>query len=470
MNFQELDPTLPREALALAETAGEFGRTVMRPAGIALDRLKDPSDVIAEGSVLWDVVKGYREQGFHKLMIPGAFGGWMGKVPPETGVLLGERFGHADAGLAVSLAVSGMPFAMAPFFNDAKIRRLARDYAEDRDGAMVGCWGITEPDHGSDWPMGATAQGSDPKLAPSLQAVKKGNAYVLNGQKSAWVSNGTIATHAMLHVGLDSSLGMHGQMLAFCPLDLPGISRGKPLNKIGQRALNQGEIFFSDVVLPKSHLLFYKPLPGGDSPMARGSLGIVNGETSIMISGLTRAAYDEAVKYVRENGRNNGCLSRDENVRLKLFEMFATTEAVRAFVRRSLKFRESFLQPKISRVFPGSLVMSYESTFALAAKWLQVFFRMYDLSFKIKPVRSYFRKTWQSDRVKFRYGTGKYGVAAKVLATEAAFEIASAALEIVGEDGLTGRYPVEKMLRDARASMIEDGCNESLALAASEDL
>ena len=129
MNFQELDLTLPKEAVDLAESAREFGKTVMRPAGIALDRLNDPSDVIAEDSVLWDIIKGYRELGFHKLLIPKAFGGWIGKVPPEAGVLLGEQFGHADAGLAVSLTVSGMPFALAPFFSDAKIRRLARDYA-----------------------------------------------------------------------------------------------------------------------------------------------------------------------------------------------------------------------------------------------------------------------------------------------------------------------------------------------------
>jgi len=470
LSFQELDRTLSKEAVSLAESAREFGKTVMRPAGIALDRLEEPSDVIAEDSVLWDVIKGYREGGFHKLLIQKAFGGWMGKVPPEAGVLLGEQFGHADAGLAVSLTVSGMPFSMAPFFSDARIRRLARDYAHDKDGSLIGCWGCTEPDHGSDWPMGTTSQGSDPKLAPTLQAVRKGNEFVLNGQKSAWVSNGTIATHAMLHVGLDPSLGMHGQMLAFCPLDLPGITRGKPLDKIGQRALNQGELFFSDVVLPKSHMLYHRPLPGGDSPLVRGSLGIVNGETSIMISGLAQAAYDETVKYVSQKERNGVPLIEDEYIRLKLFDMFVRTEAVRAFVRRSTKYRESFLQPKISRRIPGSIFMSREIAFAAMAEWLQLFFRMYDMSFKIRAVRHYFEKYWKKERVKSRYGTGKYGVAAKVLATEAAFQIASDALEIVGEEGLTDKYPIAKMMRDARASMIEDGCNETLALAAAEDL
>ena len=91
---------------------------------------------------------------------------------------------------------------------------------------MIGCWAITEPDHGSDWILG----GNDPQCGPSVKAVLKGDEYILNGEKSAWVSNGTIATHATLHVSLDPSRGMQGQGLAIIPLNLPGISRGKPLD------------------------------------------------------------------------------------------------------------------------------------------------------------------------------------------------------------------------------------------------
>lgn len=75
MTFQELDHTLPKEAIALTATDDAFGRSVMRPAGIELDRLDDPAAVIADDSILWDVIKGYREHGFHRLMIPKAFGG-----------------------------------------------------------------------------------------------------------------------------------------------------------------------------------------------------------------------------------------------------------------------------------------------------------------------------------------------------------------------------------------------------------
>ncbi|MOA63800.1 Acyl-CoA dehydrogenase [compost metagenome] len=53
---------------------------------------------------------------------------------------------------------------------------------------------------------------------------------------------------------------------------------------------------------------------------------------------------------------------------------------------------------------------------------------------------------------------------AKVTATEHAFEVASDAIQMFGGNGLTCEYPVEKIFRDARASMIEDGCNQVLAI------
>ncbi len=64
----------------------------------------------------------------------------------------------------------------------------------------------------------------------------------------------------------------------------------------------------------------------------------------------------------------------------------------------------------------------------------------------------------------------QYAIASKVTATNTAFEVASAALQIFGGNGLSREYPIENLLRDARASMIEDGCNEVLGLVAAERL
>ena len=63
-----------------------------------------------------------------------------------------------------------------------------------------------------------------------------------------------------------------------------------------------------------------------------------------------------------------------------------------------------------------------------------------------------------------------HAVACKCFSTETAFQVASEAIQIFGGNGLSREYPVEKMFRDARAAMIEDGVNESLSLAAVEYL
>jgi alkylation response protein AidB-like acyl-CoA dehydrogenase len=64
----------------------------------------------------------------------------------------------------------------------------------------------------------------------------------------------------------------------------------------------------------------------------------------------------------------------------------------------------------------------------------------------------------------------QHSIASKVFCTNTAFEVASEALQIHGGNGLSREYPIEKMLRDARAAMIEDGCNDLLGLVAAEKL
>jgi acyl-CoA dehydrogenase len=64
----------------------------------------------------------------------------------------------------------------------------------------------------------------------------------------------------------------------------------------------------------------------------------------------------------------------------------------------------------------------------------------------------------------------QYSIASKVFCTNTAFEAASGALQIYGGNGLSREYPIEKLLRDARAAMIEDGCNDVLSLVGAAKL
>jgi alkylation response protein AidB-like acyl-CoA dehydrogenase len=404
MSFPDLDINLSSEQKAMRDSAREFGMKVMRPAGIELDKLTDPADVIAENSVLWDVMKQYRELGFHLRSMPKQVGGMLEEVDPLSGLLLTEEFGYADGGLTISLAVAGHTFRYASMSDDPELQEWAHAYCEDTEAELIGCWAITEPDHGSDWIMAADPGFSDPSSAPSLRAVLKGDEYVLTGQKSAWVSDGTIATHATVHVNLEPSQGMHGTGIAVVPLDLPGISKGKPLFKMGQRPLNQGEFFFEEVKIPQKYMVMSDYTVS--QPVMQGIMTGANTGMSIIFAGLAKAAFDEALKYAKERIQGGIPIFEHQNIKLKLMNMMTLVESARSLARRTAAFNVA--SP------PGSL---------------------------------------------------PHAVCAKGLSTEAAFKVASEAIQIFGGNGLSKEYCIEKIFRDARASMIEDGTNEALALA-----
>jgi alkylation response protein AidB-like acyl-CoA dehydrogenase len=245
-----------------------------------------------------------------------------------------------------------------------------------------------------------------------VRAVKKGNnEYIITGQKAAWVSNGTLATHAALHLSLDPEVGMHGQGLAILPLDLPGISKGKPLNKVGQRALNQGEIFFDEVVIPAKYMIVNDPAIFRGAQEDGGILAGANTGMSITFGGCAWSAFDLALEYARERIQGGVPIFEHQNIKLKLMRMFQQVEAARSLSRRTFNYG----------IATGG-------------------------------------------------GSMAHAVCAKAFSTQTAFDVASEAVQIHGGNGLTKAYPVEKIMRDARASMIEDGTNEVLMLMGSNFL
>ncbi len=410
MNYPDLDVNLSDDEKTIRDMAQRFGAEVLRPTGIRLDRLANPEDVIAPGSELWDVHRAYRELGLHKLRIPAELGGMGGQASLLSGILISENLGYADSGLALSLAVTGSPFGYAAMSEDPELQDWARAYANDTKAEMIGCWAITEPDHGSDWIMAGEKSSSNPKMAPGLRAKRHGDDYVLNGQKSSWVSNGTIATHAALHVSLDPEQGMHGTAICIVPLDLPGIRKGPALNKHGQRGLNQGEIFFEEVVIPRKYMV----VPTTEAANKIVGYNIWTGANtgmSVTFAGVAKSALDEAIKYANERVQGGVPIIEHQNIKLKLMNMFQMTEAARSLSRRTMAYNAA--NP------PGSLA---------------------------------------------------HAVSAKALSTETAFKVASEAVQIHGGNGLSKEYVVEKIMRDARASMIEDGTNEVLLLRGSEFL
>jgi len=246
-------------------------------------------------------------------------------------------------------------------------------------------------------------QSAAPALAFDVQADWEDGEWVIRGQKSSWVSNGTIATHAMVHMGVDRAQGMAGSAIAFVPLDRPGVTRGKPLNKLGQRALNQGEIFFDGVRIPGEYMLVPSQ---GYSNMGDMILAGANAGMGATFTGVARAAFEEGLNYARQRVQGGTLICEHQAVQLKLMDMFIKVEAARGLSRAAMVYNGSTLPP-----------------------------------------------------------AAEYSVAAKVFCTRAAFEVASDALQLHGGIGLAKGVLIEKLFRDARAALIEDGTNEVLSLA-----
>ncbi len=402
--YPDINHDLTEEQQLLREKAHEFAAKVMRPAAIELDKMT-PEQTIASGSPMWRVLQAAYQQGWHLRNFPEALGG--SNLGPLESHIVNEEFGWGGSGLAIAVAVCSFPFSFAAISQNPDIfKEVVEPFLKDKEAKYVGCWAITEPNHGSDTLMPGTKYFSDPKIQYDLYATADGDEYVLNGQKSAWVSNGTIATHALAYLGVDRSKGMAGGGIALVPLNLPGVSKGAPLNKIGQRALNQGEIFFDNVRIPKHYMIIPPEMYtfGIDNTLAGA-----NAYMGSTFTGLARAAFEEALTYAKDRVQGGVPIAEHQGVQKKLFDMFMRVEASRALSRGAAIYNARQPLP-----------------------------------------------------------TTQYSIASKVFCTQAAFDVASDALQIHGGYGLTKEFVIEMLFRDARASMIEDGSNDILSLTAAQ--
>ncbi|MEE8422671.1 MAG: acyl-CoA dehydrogenase family protein [Dehalococcoidia bacterium] len=395
------NPAYTPEEEAFRREIHQFGVDVVRPAAIELDKCADPADVIAPGSLFWDVMRQMYRLGYHRRGFPEALGGSPQMSPIEAHIF-SEEMGWASADFSIALGVAGFPFSYAAMSgNQELIEKFVKPFLADTEARYVGCWAITEPMHGSDV-LNVGGEGfNDPEISYDLKARLDGDEWIISGQKSAWVSNGTIATHALTFLSVEPSQGTQGGGVAFIPLDLPGISRGKPLDKLGQRALNQGEIFFDDVRLPRDYMLV---MPDTYPAVLEAVLAGANAGMSSTFTGVARAAFDEALAYAKQRVQGGKPIVEHQLVQKKLFEMFTKVEAARQLSR------------------------------AVGA------------------------------RAAAGAGGIQYSIAAKTFCTQTAFEVASDAVQLHGGYGLTKDSVIEKIFRDARASMIEDGTNEVLSL------
>ena len=404
MSYRELNTQLTDEQISLKENVHKFAVNVMRPAAIELDRMT-PEEVIKKGSPFWKVMKKMYEMKYHTVLVPDEYGG-MGLDPLSLHIFF-EELSYGSVGMTVASGVACFPAFYASMVpEDFLIENVIIPYVNCTDATNMGCWAITEPDHGSDILMSGTEFYHDPKITQSVKAHKKGDRWIINGQTAAWVSCGPIASSAALFVGIDPKQGMAGGGICIIDCTQKGVSRGKPLDKMGQRDLPQGEIFFDNAEVPEEYMIID---PDSYEAITDTTLAIANACMGAFFTGVAQSAYDLAVQYAKERVQGGVPIIKHSTIKEKLFYMFRKIELARAYSRAALIYNFSTTPPHT-----------------------------------------------------------QYSIASKTFCTQTAFEVANDAIQIFGGNGVTREYPIEKIFRDARSGLIEDGSNDSLALAAAD--
>jgi alkylation response protein AidB-like acyl-CoA dehydrogenase len=388
----------------MINTAAEFGKDVLQPAEVELDRVSEPDEAFESG-LFWKVMGQAFELGFPKMAIPEEFGG-LGLDAQTTGMVWEElaRWGAGfTAGLLSCSVTPQLIIFLAPD-NKELIDKYVVPFCEDNTGRKVTGWCSSEPEIGSDG-----KNYFDPTVKHYTSAVHKDGKFIINGTKSDFISNGSIASVYVVFANLDPTLGIRGSGTFVVPRDAPGVSVGKALDKTGLRMLNQSAVFFEDVEIPESYKIFD---PGDLYPMLHHSIITVgNLGVGYLALGLMRAAYEDALAHAKQRVQWGKPIFEHQLIADKFFKMYQAIETSRA-----LLWKGSWLS---KQNFPGDL---------------------------------------------------KTSVAARVYATDQAVKHTAEMVQVFGAYGISKEYTVEKYARDAKLLTIMDGTNETLMLEAVSEL
>ncbi|WP_086822915.1 acyl-CoA dehydrogenase family protein [Allokutzneria sp. NRRL B-24872] len=226
----------------------------------------------------------------------------------------------------VRVGASGVGF---PVHNDIIVPYLLKLATEEQkrrwlpgfcSGELVGAIAMTEPGVGSDL-QGITAT-----------AVRDGDDYVLNGSKT-FISNGIHADVVIVVARTDPDAGHQGISLLVVERDMPGFERGRNLDKIGLKAQDTAELFFSDVRVPAANLL-------GQEGMGFVYLmqNLPRERLSIAVAAVAAVEHvvQQTKQYCLERKAFGRPIGKFQNTRFELAEMATEAQIARVFVDRCI--------------------------------------------------------------------------------------------------------------------------------------
>src|ERR1700678_1685217 len=315
--------------------------------------------------------------------------GLMGIEVPEEYGGAGGTFFQAILAVEEISAVDPSVGVMVDVQNTLCINALIRWATEEQKKKYltrlatntIGSYALSEASSGSD------------AFALQARAVKRGDDYVLNGQK-LWITNAKEAGLFIVFATIDPTAGYKGITAFLVEKGAPGFTLGKKEDKLGIRASSTCELIFNDCVVPAAQVLGE---PGKGYKIAIETLNEGRIGIGSQMLGLAQGAWGHAAKWAKERKQFGKTLVEFQAMQFQLAEMATEIEAARLLVYNAARLKDA--------------------------------------------------------RLEFLKEAGM----CKYFTSQVAERVASLAVEIYGGSGFVKDYPVEKFYRDAKIGKIYEG-------------
>ncbi len=183
-------------------------------------------------------------------------------------------------------------------------------------GEHLGALAMSEPGAGSD------------VVSLKLRAEKKGDRYVLNGNKF-WITNGPTADTLVVYGKTDPDAGPRGITAFIIEKGMKGFSTAQKLDKLGMRGSDTGELVFEDCEVPEDNIL------GGLGQGARVLMSGLDYERAVLAGGplgIMQACMDVVMPYVHDRKQFGTPIGEFQLMQGKIADMYTTMNACRAYV------------------------------------------------------------------------------------------------------------------------------------------
>lgn len=289
---------------ALRETTHKFAQAELAPRAADIDR---------DNLFPADMWKKFGDMGLLGITVSEEYGG--ADLGYLAHVIAMEEISRASASVGLSYGAHSN-LCVNQIHRNGTDAQKAKYLPKLVSGEHVGALAMSEPNAGSD------------VVSMKLRADKKGDRYILNGNKM-WITNGPDANTYVIYAKTDLDKGPHGITAFIVERDFPGFSQAQKLDKLGMRGSNTCELVFEDCEVPEENIL--GGLNNGVKVLMSGldyeRVVLSGGPTGIML-----ACLDSVVPYIHERKQFGKAIGEFQLMQGKIADMYTITNASRAYL------------------------------------------------------------------------------------------------------------------------------------------